>query len=330
MSSLDDIDKRLRASEQAVNGKFSDRIKIVESYKPWVIALGALGAAVIAGARLTSDPTAAILTAVGLTLAFSSAVAAGFLDYRKLEIGTELRTAETLAAEAVDEGRRIETELSIGVEAARSALKNEREAAIARAEHRQSLLDALRFMNEAAERCSLATPITTVIESMLDSGMTAVQDALGFSEREHWTLSVFVCTKRGRSLVMQRAVARWWDRAEELKPPRTWKKGEGYTGYAWTNKCEVIESDTALEEPLRRYNVPTDKTRPGDSEHYRSVACILIRAGDGPNPWGAITATSNKIGRFERNPTDIRSLNVDVLRQIASLIAVQVSVRNPA
>ena len=79
---------------------------------------------------------------------------------------------------------------------------------------------------------------------------------------------------------------------------------------------------------MRRYRVAAEKSLPTDVEKYRSVACVLIFAGTSAEPWGAITATSNKVARFERNPTDIRSLNVDVLRQIASIIAVQASMRN--
>ncbi len=329
MGELEVIEAEQQAHSRSLTKRLYDRIKLVEAYKPWAVAVGVAGAVVAALSRLDLGSVGLAMAIGGAVAAALAGLAAAFLDYRKLEIGTDLRDVEDRLARAIEVGKRIDSDVGQNRQRLEGAIKAEQVASIERAQHRQSMLLALLAMQRAGERAGRDQSITQVIETMLDVSMSDLMDAFAFDPREHWTFSVFARRRAAGGEILRREVARWWDRAAELRPARTWRRGEGYTGYAWLNRIEVIESDTRDPEAARLYKVPDEKQLPGDLNHYVSVASIPILIGPRDRVWGVITVTSNKAGRFQRDPTDLRSLNVDIVRQIERIIAVQVALREP-
>ena len=201
---------------------------------------------------------------------------------------------------------------------------------------RRRLLEAVQVMQEAVERMSHGTDIRTVIEAMLDAGTNDLEGAIGFDAGERWSFAIFRREPASDSTteVMRRIAVRSAERSRERGTAspgahranrKEWRKKEGFTGVCWQRDDDVIEPDLRLVSD--EYPVPPEKHDAEDATRYVSVAVIPIRVGSEDVMWGTATATSDRVGRWRRAPTDPREQNVMAVRMLAELIATQVALR---
>lgn len=327
MSDFDELEKRLRVSQQGTLLKYSDRIKLIEGKRPWIVAVGVLAATIAALSRLPDGSAGPIMAISGGVVAALSGLLVAWFDYRKLEIGVELRNAEHLAEDSIAKGRSVTARLSLELARVTDELQKAEVASEARNAHRVSMLLALQRMNEVAERFDVEASSVAVIEAMLDAALTDINDAFGFTSRDHWTFSIFSREKINGQDVMHRRISRWCDRKAETGDMRDWAVGEGYTGYAWQQGDDVIEPDTSDPVATRYYRVPASKQRADDAREIMSVVAVPIKSGIDEEVVGVITVTSNRTGQFLRDLTDPRAQNVDLVRQIEAIVAVQIAIR---
>jgi hypothetical protein len=193
---------------------------------------------------------------------------------------------------------------------------------------RRALLELHADVYETCERARADASIETVIQIMMDAGGIHLQAAIDTDRHESWAFSIFR-KSRGRDDVeeMERIAVHWADRIGEQGRPRRWRKREGFTGWAWHDGDELIVHDINDQMYAGRYQGPVEKRRDGDADRYVSAAAIPIRVGVEDEIWGYVTATSNKPGRFKRDPTNLQSQNVETVRVLARLIATQVAIR---
>jgi hypothetical protein len=163
---------------------------------------------------------------------------------------------------------------------------------------------------------------------MMDAGGIHLQAAMDTDRHELWAFSIFRKSVEPDGVeVMTRIAVHWADRIGEHVLPRTWLKQEGFTGWAWHDGDELIVPNVNDLNYAGRYQVPEYKKRENDEQRYVSAAAIPIRVGEHDEIWGYVTATSNKAGRFKRDPTNLQSQNVETVRALARLIATQVALR---
>ncbi|MXP10763.1 GAF domain-containing protein [Pseudoblastomonas halimionae] len=194
-------------------------------------------------------------------------------------------------------------------------------------EKRRALLDMQTDIYEACETLPKSTPVERVVKAILDIGSVNINAAIGFEAGEVWAFSIFRKTGKGRAQKMERIAVHWADREGEGREARDWKKKEGFTGWAWHDATDVIVDDARNAEHGGKYDASDDKRHDSDKDRYVSAAAIPILIGKSNVVWGVVTATSNASGRFKRNPSDIKSQNVDTVRVLARLIATQVALR---
>lgn len=183
------------------------------------------------------------------------------IDYRKLELGTNLTEVEAIAEEAIARGR------LLGAERDRAA--GEARALDAR---RLALIDAGRAMLETCENVLLAPEelsLDQAIDIVLRAGQRSILGAIDFEQGEYWAVSVF----RVVDAELRRVVALRPDPLDEQVDGRTWRRGEGFAGMAWQHESEVI-IPTA---PSRRSRPPT--------RCRRTSRRIATRSGTAPSPW---------------------------------------------
>lgn len=271
-------------------------------------ALGKLG--------LISEAVDTGLQIVGLVMAFIGGVLVAIFDRKRTKLTSSARDSLDLAQEFLDEKAGLESQIAAAAELDR---------------RRRYLLQAHQSMQEAVERVPQGTSIITVIETMLDAGANDLEGAIGFDPGEKWAFSIFqrVPSREGsKTEVMRRVAVAWADRSMERNGARDWKKKEGFTGVAWQRDDDVIEDDATKPEIAEQYPVPGAKVKPDDAKRYVSVAAIPIRVGPQDEMWGVVTATSDKAGRWRRVSTDPAEQNVQSVRVLSQLIAMQVVLRN--
>jgi hypothetical protein len=268
--------------------------------------------------EVIGEPHASWLLGVGLTMVLVGGGLSAWFDFRRKELTKHAKESIDLAQTFLDEKER---------------LKRQIESAHRLDERRRYLIQAIQQMQEAVERMPIEQPLETVVGAMLDAGSSDLEGACGFGAGEKWAFSIFrreQLTSRSNKEVMRRFALSWADRRGEKasSKAREWKKKEGFTGVAWQNDAEVIESDATDPRVAALYPVPSTKQKPDDRDRYVSVAVIPIKVGSNDEMWGAVTATSNVKDRFSRDSTDPAEHNVSVVRMVSQLIAMQVALRN--
>lgn len=207
---------------------------------------------------------------------------------------------------------------------------NERDALLRLDDKRRALLDMQKNIFEACEQIEIKENIDNVAEVILTVGSVNLNAAIGFEAGEAWAFSIFKKVGPGADECMQRIAVHWADRGGEKRDGRSWKKKEGFTGWAWHDGAEVIVEDVNAPEWHGKFSAPQGKRHENDPVRYVSAAAVPIRLGGANEIWGIVTATSNVAGRFKRNPHDVRSQNVDTVRVLARLLATQVALRRQA
>lgn len=309
-SDFDALERDLTEERGGTWVKLTDRVRWLEGYRPWIIGIGVCGALVGALSRFASDPVAGTAMAItGAIIAAFSGVAVAAFDFKKLELGASLGKAESVAERAIAAGRAAQASLA--------ALREERRQLDRRRVHRLTALASMREMLEQSIAEELGTEAAA--SATIDVAIFDIVGAIGFEPGEYWTLSVFeIDESEGEAF---RIAAGWADRAGAQSDGRSWRMGEGYTGVAWRDGTEIIEEDTSTPAAQRRYRVVGQKARAYDAARYRSVVSVPIRAGAEHAIWGIVTATSDRVGRFQDEAPGSEIQAVDMVRDVAGLMA---------
>ena len=202
---------------------------------------------------------------------------------------------------------------------------DERDGLLKLDDKRRALLEMQADIYEGCEVIGRDEEITAVVRTILHLASPHLAASIGFQPEERWAFSIFQRHGTGDEECMKRIAVHWVDRAGEQRDGRSWKKQEGFTGWAWHDAQEVIVQDVNSAEWNGKFSAPVGKQHDGDTQRYVSAAAIPIKVGKADDIWGVVTATSNIVGRFKRNPHDVRSQNVETVRVLARLIATRVA-----
>ena len=106
------------------------------------------------------------------------------------------------------------------------------------------------------------------------------------------------------------------ERLAEQAQAREWRLNEGLVGVAWHTGRDAIIEDYRDPQVAIDYPVPDQQRREYDPDRYRSMAAIPIRVGPEQTIWGVVAASSDRTGRFRRDPRNNRVQAVDTVRII--------------
>lgn len=307
------LERELTAEHRGAWVKLTERVRWLEGRRPWFVGFGVIGGFAAALSRAFEEPTGIAVAVVGALVVAFSGLAVAALDFKKLELTSGFARIELVAERAIAAGR------AAAVGQARKVA--ERQALDRRRVHRLTALAGLRDVLTQALAAGL--DVATAADAMIDVAAFDIVGAIGFEAGEYWTLSVFEIDPSEETA--SRVAAAWVDQAGARNPGRSWPKGEGYTGVAWRDGVEVIEADTSTPAAMRRYHVLAARSRPYDSGRYRSVAAIPVSGAPGGDLWGVVTATSDRIGRFQDEEPGGPLQAVDVIRDVAGMIALLVA-----
>ena len=269
---------------------------------------GVAGAFLAAFGKAFEHTAGIVLAITGAALAAFGGAFVALLDYRKLELGTFLTEAEAIAEEAIAEGRTLEVE--------RDTTRLEGEALDRR---RLAYRQASNLMREAAEQSMLADVATLVsaADFLLKSAVVPIGAAIGFEVDERWAISIFQVQRDGDDALLRRLAGVRAERLAEQAQAREWRLNEGLVGVAWHTGRDGIIEDYRDPQVAIDYPVPELQQRAYDPDRYRSMAAIPIRLGPDQAIWGVVAASSDRTGRFRRDPGNNRVQSVDTVRVIA-------------
>jgi hypothetical protein len=140
----------------------------------------------------------------------------------------------------------------------------------------------------------------------------------GIQGSERWNFAVYLFSAKEDQLVPI-----WREKARNHPSEgagRSWGRGEGHVGKAWVNGKAIITGDASHPEVAPLSAAPHEKERDYDVGLYRSYASIPIGPllEDEGFPYGVLVATSDRIGRFDKENTAIL---VHIADSIASLLS---------
>ena len=135
----------------------------------------------------------------------------------------------------------------------------------------------------------------------------------GIGGSERWNFAVYMWSANQNSLVPV-----WREKARNHPSAgdgRVWPRGEGHIGRAFIDKQPIITRDTQNPDAQIFTGVSEPLRRDYDSQVYRSFASVPIMspAGDAQEPLGILAATSDRVGRFDRENTVILAHMADVM-----------------
>jgi len=309
VESIEDLEARMRGGEKTLFDKFSARVTHIERLRPTFGFVALVGAMVAAIARAISGVWGLGFTIAGAVVAAAGGAFVVLMDFKKLEISQEAKAAHQVADDAIK---------------ALKAKKAELESAVSQAEildrKRLARIEATRLMIESVEAAFLKSADTsTSAQILLKTAISSLRIAVDYNAGDFLTFTIFRKTGENSQEEMRYIARAWTDEKEEATAGRSWKPGEGYTGYLWSlardnRKASVVESDTQRPEAQRRYRVEgADPQREG---RYRSVASFPILVGQDNEIWGVVTATSDRAGVFDHTG-DLARQSVETVRDIA-------------
>lgn len=278
---IDSLRRELRADEGALLDKYAARIDAIELGRPFFVAGTVIGAALAGFARFLNGAPGLVLTVIGLMMSVVFGLLVGWADYRKLELSREARRAMRIADQSLARA-----------DAFAASLDNE----VRHRQGREDRLEASALMREA-----MATAVASELEMgdaadmMLDTAKLRLVAAFRFDAAEYWAVTVF--REDPDEAEMTKIAALWNDATTSAEPGRSWKKGEGFTGVAWRNESPVIVPDMQSPGMAETYPVPQHKFRNHDRQRYRSAASYPVVVEGAV--WGVVTATSDRVGRFD-------------------------------
>jgi hypothetical protein len=308
---------KLRAQK---DGLWNAVIKRYEDGETWRLAINL---ALVGGGGLLSglgglgsftEPNSSWLKVIGIVMIFAGAVLVGVFDRKRTDLTSNAKKSLLLADGFLDEKKKLETRIGDG-----EALDRKR----------VYLLNGINAMLETAERSTGEADIAKAVKAVLDAGTYFLEGAIGFEAGEKWNFSIFraIAAADGKPTAMRRIAFTCAEPPAENAGEREWAINEGFTGKAWQANDEEVWPDIGKPDVASRFTVPAEKRKDGDEGRYVSIAVVPIRVGkDGPM-WGTVTATSDREGRWVRDPTDPREQNLRAVRILSQIIAAQVAQR---
>lgn len=181
-------------------------------------------------------------------------------------------------------------------------------------------------MRGALEQSAIGTTggIDGLIEKMFDLAARPLTIAIGFAQRDRWTLGIYKARPSShpgkfelKAIAQRRAIECTLDEA------RVWPEGVGIAGIAYTNGREIVLPDLRAEG-MRAVFGPRNLTREYDADRYVSMVAIPIKVAGRTAPWGVVVATSDQAQHFsaERDPG---FKSDEPVRALAAFIALAVA-----
>jgi GAF domain-containing protein len=203
----------------------------------------------------------------------------------------------------------LESDASSDLELARKALAKARQFddEVGQYERREAnltrateLYSAMNLMRGVIER-GISLPDFTAVkmaEQCLDLTKRELSIAFGFLREEHYTICVYMAEKDKESgKVVLRLVAQDRSVPCKISDARPWPEGIGVTGAAYATRAEIIIPDLLAPELGSAFALKGNMTA-GDQQRYRSIVAAPISLNEKDPPWGVVTATSGRAGRF--------------------------------
>lgn len=186
---------------------------------------------------------------------------------------------------------------------------------------RLELIDANRTMREALEQTLLVPEADAggAAQGMIDLAGRYLISSIGFETGEAWAISIFRVEADQHGEILNRIAALRADRLDERRQARSWRRNEGFVGAAWVSNRDTIIEDCREPQVAADYPVPAGCRRDYDADRYRSMAVIPIRLGAERRVWGLVAASSDRIGRFRRDPGNRQVQTVDTVRLVARM-----------
>lgn len=182
-------------------------------------------------------------------------------------------------------------------------------------------------MREAVEQC-INLPKKDeagATEKVLASAKTLLRAAMDFQMDEQWTVSVYHAQQGNDGKVELACVAA--DRFDQRSADQTrrWPIGVGHTGSTYAKGDETVVPDLAALQLGTLDRLPNLYSHETDSQRYRSIAAVPINVLNDPTPWGVVVATSDRPNKFTLDHDQKGSLNAEVVRAFAGVMALAVA-----
>jgi nitrate reductase NapE component len=147
----------------------------------------------------------------------------------------------------------------------------------------------------------------------------------GFGGSERWNFAVYLYSSEQDLLVPV-----WREKAQNHPSAgmgRSWGRGQGHVGKAFVDLQTIITGDSQLEEVAQLSAAPTRLQRGYDGSTYRSFAAIPIGPmlpDKEPLPYGVLVATSDRVGRFDRENTAVLSQAAGIIGSLIALGSLEI------
>ncbi len=165
-----------------------------------------------------------------------------------------------------------------------------------------SLYQFTKLMRDALEQSSLARSgdLNVLIATLLAISAKPLRVAMGYKLGDEWTICVFRAEKLQSGRAQLRLIAHDRTIDCDLSKARIWPEGVGVAGVAYSHQHELLVDDLAADA-IRSIFQPPGLRRPYDDERYRSMIAVPISTAGAQEPWGVVTATSDRVGHFNHN-----------------------------
>ncbi|WLB58480.1 hypothetical protein [Bradyrhizobium japonicum] len=263
-------------------------------------------AVIVGGAAATFAQLVAGYNLLGLVGAAVVGIAAVLLLIIESDASRDLE----LARQALAKARQFDDEIS---------QHERREANLTRATELYSAMNLMRGVIERGIALPDVTPVG-LAEACLDFSKRELSIAFGFLREEHYTICVYMAEKVAESgKMVLRLVAQ--DRSVPCKvgDARTWQEGIGVTGAAYATRAEIIIPDLLAPELGSAFTLKGNMNT-ADQARYRSIVAAPISLNESEPPWGVVTATSGRAGRFSTSKEG-GVQTAEALRALAGMIA---------
>lgn len=188
--------KALRAQEENLWNAVIKRYEDGETWRYSVnLFLVGSGGALGVGSKLpfVGPSVAGWLGGIGLVMVLCGAGLVGWFERKRSDLTRNAKDSLILAQKLLDKEQHYEARI-----AAADALDRKR----------LFLLNAIRAMQEAAERVPRDADLSTVLGAMLDAGKNGLEGAIGFDAGEQWNFSIFQVVTPAQGDAVMRRIAR--------------------------------------------------------------------------------------------------------------------------
>jgi hypothetical protein len=295
--------------------KYSSRIDQVENFRPKAVILTAVGACLAGLSRVDPGSVGLVLLAVGSTMALLGAVAVGFMDRKKLEIGQNAKNALKTADAALNLAETYQREHEQLHEAA-NALDTKRRSRLSAIEEMTTMFEA--GLLSKSDDCQVA-------EELLRHAIGSIRNAIDYRGDDVMSVSIYRRQGSGKHERLASIATQWTHPTKAFDSKKFCARNDGFSGHAWSNAeahpdhfGDVIISDASLPHIRQKYPV---NGSPAELEAlYNSVAAIPILVKSKNEIWGMVYATSSRTCVFTPDESaSARIQNVGMIKDIARI-----------